>query len=158
MRNKPELSYARIVDTDETISSDIIKTLSPKAIEALGIMGNKELGTENLGVGEWFILNEYVFDEYHKFMTKGSRSELSLYRLVGGCNHLSSFDNPGAEKCEDYDSLSASQILDLPLEYKDALSIIESRFLGKKLRVVARSAENSDSYGKRYYLFAVEEC
>lgn len=157
MRKKPDLNHAEIIDTVVTITPEMMKLMTPEAIEILNVIGNKEIGTENLGVGEWLILKEYVFDEYHKFMTEGSRSELSLYRLVGGCNHLSFFDNPGVEKSEDYDSLSASQILDLPLDYENALSIIESRFLGKKLRVVARSAENSDSYGKRYYLFAVEE-
>lgn len=132
MRKKPDLNHAEIIDTVVTITPEMMKLMTPEAIEILNVMGNKEIGTENLGVGEWFILKEYVFDEYHKFMTEGSRSEISLYRLVGGCNHLSFFDNPGAEKSEDYDSLSASQILDLPLDYENALSIIESRFLGKK--------------------------
>lgn len=157
MKKKPDLNHARIIDTVVEITPEMMKLMTPKAIEILRIMGNKEIGSENLGVGEWFILQEYVFDGYHKFMTDGSRTELSLYRLVGGCNNLSSFEKSGAEKSEDYDSLNVSQILDLPQDYKAALYILENRLLGKKLRVVARSAENSDSYGKRYYLFAVDE-
>lgn len=156
MIKKPNLKHASIINTVATISPEMMKLMTPDAIEILYKLGNKEIGTENLGVGEWFILRKHVFNTYHKFMTEGSRPELSLYRLVGGCNHLLSFENLGAEKSEDYDSLNASQILDLPLDYEDALSILENRFLGKKLRVVARSSENCDSYGKRYYLFAVE--
>lgn len=156
MKKKPDLNHAKIINTIVDIDPEIIKLMSAKAIEMLDVIGNKEIGTENLGVGEWFVLKEYAFGKYHKFITEGSRSELSLYRLTGGCNHLSYFNNTGAEKSEDYDSLNASQILDLPQNYVNAISILENGFIGKKLRVVARSAENSDPYGKRYYLFAVE--
>lgn len=95
----------------------------------------------------------------HMINLRQKEVELSYHfiRLVGGCNNLLSFENPGAEKSEDYDSLSASQILDLPLDYGEAVRILLKNFLGKKVRVVARSAEDSDSYGKRYYLFAVDE-
>lgn len=157
MERKPNLNKAKIVKTDVNIPPEIMKFMTPKAIEILSVTGHKEYGTGNLGIGEWFIVKGYVCSSYDKFKTEGSRTELSLYRLVGGCNNLLSFENPGAEKSEDYDSLSASQILDLPLDYGEAVRILLKNFLGKKVRVVARSAEDSDSYGKRYYLFAVDE-
>lgn len=76
--------------------------------------------------------------------------------MAEGCNHLHAFGNPGAEKSEDYDSLSDEDILYLPDEFGEAVEIIEQKYLGKKLRVVARSADEMYQYGHRYYLFAVE--
>ena len=154
---KPNLKHAKIISTKVTIPSTMMKFISSEAIQSLNSIGMKEIVTENLGIGEWFILKEYIYDAYDKFITEGCRTELSLYRLTRGCNNLSAFEKPGAEKSEDYDSLDASKILFLPSNYEEALSIIQNKFIGKKLRVVARSAENSDSYGKRYYLFSIDE-
>ena len=109
-----------------------------------------------MGVGEWFVIERYLPGEYHKFATDGSRSELSVFRMAGGCNHLQAFEESGAEKSEDYDSLPDEVILDLPNEFEEAAEIIKEKYIGKKLRVVARSADEMDQYGHRYYLFAVE--
>ena len=155
---KPNLTHAEIIK--KTSLSDIpksmLKIMSPEAKKALEKNGAKEIATNNMAVGEWFVIERYLPGNYHKFATDGSRSELSVFRMVGGCNHLHAFDNPGAEKSEDYDSLPDEAILWLPDNFGKAVEIIEQKYIGRKLRVVARSADGMDQYGHRYYLFAVE--
>ncbi|MDE5985933.1 MAG: hypothetical protein K2H16_01440 [Prevotella sp.] len=155
MIKKPLLKDAAIIKK-AVIPESMLKFLSPAVIAHLEKEGAKENGTYNMAVGEWFIIERYWPGDYHKFATDGSRSELSVFRMAGGCNHLHTFDHPGAEKSEVYDSLSDKDILYLPDEFDDAAEIIEQKYIGKKLRVVARSAEGMDQYGHRYYLFAVE--
>lgn len=157
MRIKPNLCNAKIIKVNQGIPLKMMKYLSPEARKHLEKEGLKEMGSANVSIGEWFVLKDCIFDKYYKFITEGTRKEISLYRLVGGCNHLLVFEKPGCEKSEDYDSLDASQILDLPQDYEEALSILTENFIGKKLRVVARSADKSDPYENRYYLFAIEE-
>ena len=155
MFKKPLLKDAAIIKK-AVIPESMLNLLSPEAIAHLHKEGAKGIGTENMAVGEWFIIERYLPDNYHKFATDGSRSELSVFRMAGGCNHLHAFDNPGAEKSEDYDSLSDEDILYLPDEFEEAAEIIEQKYIGKKFRVVARSADKMDQYGHRYYLFSVE--
>ena len=78
------------------------------------------------------------------FATDGSRSELSVFWLAGGSNNLNAFAYPGAEKSEDYDSFHNDVILYLPDEFGNAAEIINKKYIGKKLRVVARSADGMD--------------
>ncbi len=155
MLKKPLLKNAAIIKK-AMIPENLRKSLSPEMIAYLEKTGEKEIGTENMGVGEWFVIERYLPGEYHKFATDGSRSKLSVFRMVGGCNHLHAFEESGAEKSEDYDSLPDKVILDLPNEFEEAAEIIKEKYIGKKLRVVARSADKMDQYGHRYYLFAVE--
>lgn len=152
---KPKLETAEIIKKTE-IPENMLKFLSPALIAHLEKQGMKEIGTDNMAVGEWFVIERYVPSSYHKFATDGSRSELSVFRMAGGCNHLDAFECLGAEKSEDYDTIPDSSILCLPDEFDDATEIIEKDYIGKKLRVVARSAEGMDQYGHRYYLFSVE--
>ena len=152
---KPILDQAEIVKKS-IIPEDVRNSLSPDILAYLEKAGDKEKGTENMAVGEWFVIESYLPGGYHKFATDGSRSELSVFRMAGGCNHLHAFDEQGAEKSDDYDMLSDESILYLPNEFELAAEIIKERYIGKKLRVVARSADGMDQYGHRYYLFAVE--
>lgn len=152
---KPNLKHAEIVKKSH-MQEDLMKSLSPAVLAYLEKVGAKEIGTENMAVGEWFVIEKYMPGGYHKFATDGSRSELSVFRMAGGCNHLHAFDHPGAEKSEDYDSLPDEALLYLPNEFGRAAEIIKEKYIGKKLRVVARSADGMDQYGHRYYLFAVE--
>ena len=69
---------------------------------------------------------------------------------------MEAFEKSGAEKSEDYDSLSDEDILYLPNEFDEAVEVIEGKYIGKKLRVVARTADGMDQCGNRYYLFAIE--
>lgn len=152
---KPSLKDAAIIKKT-VIPENFRRSLSPDMIAYLEKVGEKEIGSENMGVGEWFVIERYLPGEYHKFATDGSRSELSVFRMAGGCNNLHAFYEPGAEKSEDYDSLPDEAILDLPNEFEKAAEIIEKKYIGKKIRVVARSADGMDQYGHRYYLFVVE--
>lgn len=152
---KPNIEHAQVI-IKGVIPESLRKSLSPAVLAHLEKEGAKEIGTDNMAIGEWFVIERYLPGGYHKFATDGSRSELSVFRMAGGCNHLDAFDHPGAEKSEDYDSLPAEAILYLPNEFGEAAEIIEDKYIGKKLRVVARSADGMDQYGHRYYLFVVE--
>ena len=158
MMKKPNLDHAKVIKriSLSDLPESVLKYISPEAIVHVERLGAKEIGTNNLAVGEWFIIERYLPGGYHKFATGGSRSELSVFRMSGGCNHLHAFDNSGAEKAEDYDLLPDEAILWLPDDFGEAVEIIEQKYIGRKLRVVARSADGMDQYGHRYYLFAVE--
>ena len=155
---KPNLNHAKVIKTSSSeLPKSMLDFMSPEAIARIkGGYGFREIGTDNMGVGEWFVIEKYLPGDYHRFATDGSRSELSVFRMAGGCNHLRAFDNPGAEKAEDYDLLPDEAILWLPDNFGEAVEIIEQDYIGRKLRVVARSADGMDQYGHRYYLFAVE--
>ena len=56
--------------------------MSPEAIAHIEKSGVKEIGTNNLAVGEWFIIEKYLPGDYHKFATGGLRSELSVFRMA----------------------------------------------------------------------------
>lgn len=140
---KPSLDHVEVIKK-ATIPEDMKKFLSPAVLTHLKKEGAKEIGTDNMAVGEWFVIERYLPGGYHKFATDGSRSELSVFRMAGGCNHLHAFENPGAEKSEDYDSLADEDILCLPNEFDEAAEIIEQKYIGKKIRVVARSADGMD--------------
>ena len=155
---KPNLNHAKVIKriSLSDIPESVLKYISAEAIAHIEKSGSKEIGTGNLAVGECFTIERYLPGDYYKFATEGSRSELSVFRMVGGCNHLHAFNGPGAEKAEDYDSLPDEAILWLPDDFEKAIEMIELRYIGRKFRVVARSADDMDQYGHRYYLFAVE--
>ena len=160
MINKPLLKNATIItsDTHDTMSDRTKSFLSPEALKALGLgKGNRAMPSDDPVINEIFVLKEHCFSDYHKYVVEGARTDFSLYRLAGGCNHLECFNQMGCEKSEDYDTIPASKILDLPLDYDDAIDSIDKRYIGKRLRIVARSAEGADRYGRRYFLFVVED-
>ena len=113
---KPNLDHAEIIKGLSTLPESVLKLMTPAAIAHIEKSGAKEIGTNNMACG--------------KFATDGSRSELSVFRMVGGCNHLHAFDNPGAEKSEDYDSLPDEAILWLPDNFGKAVEIIEQKYIG----------------------------
>lgn len=152
---KPDLDHAEVIKK-AVIPESMKKFLSQEVLAHLEKEGVKEIGTDNMAVGEWFVIERYLPGSYHKFATDGSRSELSVFRLAGGCNNLHAFAHSGAEKSEDYDSLPDNALIYLPDDFEQATEIIEEKYIGKKLRVVARSTDSMDQYGHRYYLFAVE--
>lgn len=159
MINKPLLTNAiRIPLDDNNIPESVLSFLSPNVRKALEEgKGYRSMPGEDPIINETFVLKEHRYGSYHYYIVKGSRTEFSLYRLVGGCNHLFAFGISGCEKSEDYDSIPSSKFLDLPQDFDEAIDVIDKKYLGKKLRIVARSAANSDGYGRRYLLFAVED-
>ena len=80
---KPNLAHAEIIK--KTSLSDIpksmLKIMSPEAKKALEKNGAKEIATNNMAVGEWFVIERYLPGNYHKFATDGSRSELSVFNV-----------------------------------------------------------------------------
>ena len=160
MINKPLLKNATVVKSvvDEKISIKTKSFLSPAALEALGLgKGNRAMPGEDPVINETFVLKKHQFSDYHKYVVEGARTEFSLYRLVGGCNHLECFDKKGCEKSEDYDSIPSSRILDLPSDFEEAIDVINDKYIGRKLRIVARSAENAGNFENRYLLFSLED-
>lgn len=87
MLKKPLLNSAAIIK-NYVMPENLRKSLSPEMIAYIEKTAEKEIGTENMGVGEWFVIERYLPGKYHKFATDGSRSELSVFRMAGGCNHL----------------------------------------------------------------------
>lgn len=151
---KPNLENVKVIK--KSIIPEILKkSLTPAVLAHLEEEGAKETETDNMVVGEWFVIERYLPGGYHKFATDGLRSELSVFRMAGGCNNLHAFLDPSAEKSEDYDSLSDEALLYQSDGFGEAAEIIEDKYIGKKLRVVARSAHGMDQYGHRYYLFAL---
>lgn len=153
---KPILKQAKVIKKDSKSQLENLTEFASPAFIAQLEKCDKEVGTANIAVNECFVIKHYISGEYHSFATDGCRSNLSVFRLAGGCNHLEAFDYLGCEKSEDYDSLPDNAILSLPNEFDMAVKIIEEKYIGRKLRVVARSADNMDQYGHRYYLFTVE--
>ncbi len=81
---KPNLAHAEIIK--KTSLSDIpksmLKIMSPEAKKALEKNGAKEIATNNMAVGEWFVIERYLPGNYHKFARDGSRSELSVFEWL----------------------------------------------------------------------------
>lgn len=92
-----------------------------------------------------------------RFKTRGTSTYLSLYTMVQGLYHLSSFAEVGTEVSEDFNDITSDQVLRLPMDYFEASKYIEENLLGKTLRVIARSPAGSTKFGTRYYLFIVED-
>ena len=158
MITKPDLKEAKVCSDPKTLKKPSF--LTDAAWNALiSGKGNKYIGSEtgDFSVGATFKILEYEYAyDSHGFKCEGTKNWLSLFKMSGGCNHLSEFNKPGTEKSHDYDSIPASKILDLPLDRLEAKDIVELNYIGKTLRVIANSAEGRTQYGGRYYLFAVE--
>lgn len=125
-----------------------------------GGAGLSEVGspTGDFGVGSTFRIIKYEYDyDSDGFRCEGTKQWLSIFKMSGGCNNLDAFLKHGAEKSHDYESIPANKILDLPLNRAEAKKLIEKYYIGKKFRVIARSADGCTQYGGRYYLFAIEE-
>ena len=118
--------------------------------------GKREYGTKgDFSVNSIFTINEYEYNGSDGFACSGTKDWLSVFKLTGGCNHLEVFKRSGTEKSSDYDSLPDWRILDLPNDYREAIAMINSLYIGKTIRVVAKSPQLTQ-YDTSYYLFAVE--
>jgi hypothetical protein len=131
--------------------------VSEEVIAYLISVKGKMLNTGDTGIySSYRILGASKSENYDALRTEGVSNNLSLYRLTGGCNHLDAFYDEGVEKSEDYDSIPSSKIVDVSNDFATATQQVLDRYLGKTLRVVARTAEGTARYG-RYYLFAVDD-
>ena len=145
MINKPPLKKANIV---KPIDYDAIPGLSEAVKQALKAgLGSRELNSSEFGVNSKFTLLQYQY-AYNAdgYKCKGTKDWISLYKLSSGVHNLS----------EDYDIIHPSKILLLPSNHAQAIEMIENNYIGKTLRVIARSADESNPYGGRYYLYAIE--
>ena len=81
---KPNLDHAEVIKRISLsgLPKSVLKYMSPEAIAHIEKSGVKEIGTNNLAVGEWFIIEKYLPGDYHKFATGGLRSELSVFRMA----------------------------------------------------------------------------
>ena len=155
MINKPSLKIATIV---KPIDYDSIPGLSEAVKQALKAgRGRRELNSSEFGVNSKFTILQYKY-AYNAdgFNCEGTKDWISLYKLSSGAHHLSAFENEECEKSEDYDIIPASKILFLPSNHAQAIEIIEQNYIGKTFRVIARSGDESNPYGGRYYLFVIE--
>ncbi len=156
MFEKPNLSNAQIIKL-LTKGEFLNVGISPSMVEYLLKCSGKECNTGDIGIGSRFkILGHNLNTDYYSVCTEGTSNSLSLFRLVGGCNNLSAFTGDDIEKSEDYDTLSPESFLDLSSDYETALSELLNQYTGKTLRVVARTAEETAPFGRRYYVFVIE--
>lgn len=157
--NKPLLSNATVIKkkTDEDIAEFRDLGFSDAVIAYLIKNEGKEFGGDTGIYSYYKILGVSKSTNYKAFDTDGVSSTLSLFRLVGGCNNPDAFEADGVEKSEDYDSIPSSKIVDVSSDYDIAIQQVLDRYLGKTLRVVARTAEETAPFERRYYLFAVDD-
>lgn len=154
---KPDLHNAEIVrrtNLEELLSQGISKEVA----EFILARDGKEIGTGDAGVNtRYTILGICDTTDYMAVSTQGANNTLSMFRLVGGCNNLIAFDDEGVEKSDDYDSLSDADICQFPDDYEIAKKYLLEKYIGKTLRIVARTAENTAPFGRRYYLFTCDK-
>ena len=158
MINKPFLKNAAIVKPIDPIDYDAIPGLSDAAKKALKAgHGCKELNSSEYSINAIFTLTQYRYAyDADGFECKGTKDWISVYKLSSGALHLNIFEEDGCEKSDDHDSIPASKILHLPSNRAQAIELIEGKYIGRTLRVIARTAEKSNPYGGRYYLYVVE--
>ncbi|MCH5217773.1 MAG: hypothetical protein J1F07_04370 [Muribaculaceae bacterium] len=129
--------------------------------EAGSVPGTTEPQTnEDFVIGAMFKIKHKGSDPkypFQYFVTQGTSSVLSLFKMVQGIYHIEAFETNGAEKSEDYDTLQERNILKLPQDYTIASQFVQDNLIGKTLRIVARSGQNTDTYRGRYYIFAIED-
>ena len=130
MIQKPDLSHA-------TVKVDIRKMKRPEyfdeaAWEHLKKKGGREIGSESgeFAIGARFRIEKYEFKyDADGYKCDGAKNWLSLFKIRGGCNNLKYFAEEGAEKSDDYDSIPANKILDLPMSYNEAKLEIENNYI-----------------------------
>lgn len=152
---KPKLSDATVCEDPKRRREEIQRLL-----EGMGPEIYKEIGssTGDFGIGSTFLLKEYEYAyKSHGYACEGTKEWLSIFKMSGGSNHLEEFEKSGVKKSHDYDSIPASEILDLPLDHQTAIKIIENNYIGKTLRVIACTSDGCTKYGGKYYLFAIED-
>lgn len=155
---KPLMENASVVRNRDRYRELIEAGVSEKVARFVAEREGKELNSQDIGINARFnILDDCTFNDYESVRTAGVSDSLSLFRITGGCNHLEAFESPGAEKSEDYDSLSPSDICMFSSDYGTAKADLLANYIGKTLRVVARTGEGTAPCGTRYYLFTVDK-
>ena len=153
---KPYLPNAEIIEQFNMQNRpDFMDDAALEAFQAR--LGTVEYGSRgDFGVNSKFTILQYKNEYGDGFECEGTKSWLSIFKLTGGCNHLEAFKCAGTEKSEDYDSIPEWRILDLPNDYSQAISMIENLYIGKTIRVIAKSRGHTQ-YGTSYYLFALDK-
>ncbi len=154
---KPELRSAIIIkrtSLKELLDAGISEDTACFVMEREG----KEYNSGDIGIDSSFkILGDCDSTPYISVKTSGTCDHLSMFRLCGGCNNLEVFEiNEFTEKSADYDSLNDSDICWFSDDFEMAKNELLNNYLGKTLRVVARTAEASAPFERRYYLFTVD--
>lgn len=158
MMRKPIMKNASVVKNRDRYRKLIEAGVSEKMARFVAMRERKELNSQDFGINSCFkIVGDCNLTDYESVWTEGVSDSLSLFRITGGCNHLEAFEAPSAEKCEDYDSLSPSDICVFSSDYGTAKADLLANYIGKTLRVVARTGEGTAPCGTRYYLFTVDK-
>lgn len=155
---KPELRSAKIVKKDTSLKKLLDSGISEEVARFIMGREGKEYDGDT-GINSHFkILGDCYSTPYLSVKTEGTSNHLSMFRLCGGCNHLEAFElDESIEKSEDYDSLSDSDICYFSNDFETAKFELLNNYIGKTLRVVARTREETASFGTRYYLFTVDK-
>lgn len=147
---------ASVVKSRDRYRELIEAGVSEKVARFIAEREGKELNSQDIRINARFkILDECAFNDYESVRTKGVSDSLSLSRITGGCNHLEAFEDPGAEKCEDYDSLSLSDICVFSSDYQTAKADLLANYIGKTIRTFARTGEET---AKSKYPFTITRC
>ena len=155
---KPELKNAKTIkrtSLKELLDAGLSEQVAHFIIRKEG----KELNTGDIGINSSFkILGDCDSTQYISVTTSGTCDHLSMFRLCGGCNNLEAFElGESIEKSADYDSLDDSDICWFSSDFETAKNELLNNYIGKTLRVVARTDEETASFGRRYYLFTVDK-
>lgn len=155
---KPGLRSAIIIkrtSLKELLDAGISEDVARFVMEREG----KEYNAGDIGINSSFkILGNCDSTPYISVKTSGTCDHLSMFRLCGGCNNLEEFEiSEFTEKSADYDSLNDSDICWFSDDFEVAKNELLNNYLGKTLRVVARTAEETAHFGRRYYLFSVDK-
>ena len=155
---KPKLKNAKTIkriSLKELLETGLSENVARFIMEREG----KELNSGDIGINSYFkILGDCDSKPYISVKTEGTSDNLSMFRLCGGCNHPEVFElSESTEKSADYDSLNDSDICWFSDDFETAKIELLNNYIGKTLRVVARTEEESASFGGRYYLFTVDK-
>lgn len=154
---KPLLLHAQIIKS-HTIDSLKAAGISESVAKFILTREGKECNSGDVGINyRYKIVGDCYDTDYVSVKTEGALKTLSMFRLTGGCNNLLAFEEDGIEKSEDYDNIPENKICYFSNDYEIAKKQLLTDYVGKTLRVVARTAEGTASFGSRYYLFTIED-
>lgn len=99
------------------------------------------------------LIESGVSEEVARFVARREGKELnsqdiginSRFKILDDCTF------------NDYDSLSPSDLCMFSSDYGEAKADLLANYIGKTLRVVARTGEETAPYGTRYYFFTVDK-
>lgn len=134
-----------------------IKDFIKKSPEGYGNRIDYIDGSYEFNIGSKFKILSRDDKGFYKFNTTGTSSILSLYNMVQGFYKIGEYNTAKTQKSEDYDILADSKILILPRDYVSAAKIVEEKYIGKTLRVIAKSPKGSTKYGGCFYIFTIDD-